>query len=76
MRRKATFPLLRPSFQAENGDCWPEYDGAGSVMGRIRFLERVTAAAEQRQLSLPKLRRSLRSTENANLRRAFAARLR
>jgi hypothetical protein len=26
MRRKATFTLLRPSFQAENGDCWPKYE--------------------------------------------------
>src|SRR4249919_441706 len=54
MRRKATFTLLRPSFQAEEG---PEYDegrkkeGQGSVMGEDSLLERVTAAAEERQLS-------------------------
>jgi hypothetical protein len=29
MRRKATLILLRPSFQAENGDCWPEYEKSG-----------------------------------------------
>jgi hypothetical protein len=48
----------------------------GSAVGEDLLLERVTAAAEQRQLSFPKLGRVCGQTEKANLRRPFAARLR
>jgi hypothetical protein len=63
MPGKATFTLLRPSFQAENGDCWPEYDGGrrkkkgrgdgeqGKILRHRRPKGPVSAAA------LPKLHR-------------------
>ena len=55
MHRKATFYPVTASRRHEKGDCRPEYNGgkkgAGRVMSEDSLLERVTAAAEERQLS-------------------------
>jgi hypothetical protein len=57
MRKKATFTLLQSSLQAVAGECWRnlsqwEKYGEGSTMSENSLLEQVTAAADERQLSV------------------------
>jgi len=58
MCSKATFCPVAASHQGKNRDCWPEYDGGSrkkkgrdAAVSEDSFLERVTAAAKERQLS-------------------------